>query len=451
MNSSLIGSAIFKNAYSTEKMRKCFNDSSRIQSWLDVEAALARAQEKLGIIPAEAAQEINDKAHWENLDFKEMQEIYEKSGHPIMPMIYSLKKACEDSWGEYVHWGATTQDIMDTGCILQIRSALAIIEGDMKKLRKICINLATKHKDTLQAGRIHGQQAVPITFGYKVAIWAEEIKRHLKRLEQCKPRLFILEFAGAAGTLATIDQKKAFALQEALAKELSLKVPSLPWHVSRDHLVELCSILAYISGTCAKIANEIVALQQTEIAELEQAQIGRIGSSTMPHKRNPMQFEHVVVLDRFIRNNANAMLENLLGEHERDWRTWGSEMKIIEESFLIISALLEIMVIELNRLIINKTNMQRNLNILNGLMMLERVMMKLAEKLGRQTAHDLLHTNAMRAFEENKSFAQILKEDHRVKKVLTEREIDDLMDTSTYIGLAPKYVEELVKREDKEA
>lgn len=145
------------------------------------------------------------------------------------------------------------------------------------------------------------------------------------------------------------------------------------------------------------------------------------------------------------------MLGNLLGEHERDWRTWGFEMKLIEESFLITSVLLEIMVVELDRLIIDKTNMQRNLNILNGLMMSERVMMKLAEKLGRQTAHDLLHANAMRAFEENKSFAQILKEDHRVKKVLTEREIDDLMDTSTYIGLAPKYVEELIKREDKEA
>lgn len=193
-----------------------------------------------------------------------------------------------------------------------------------------------------------------------------------------------------------------------------------------------------------------IALQRTEIAELEQAQAGRIGSSTMPHKRNPMQFEHVVVLDRYVRNNANAMLENLQGEHERDWRTWGSEKKIIEESFLIISALLEIMVIELNRLIINEKNMHHNLNILNGLMMSERVMMKLAEKLGRQTAHDLLHTNAMRDFEEKKSFAQILKKDDRVKKVLSEQEIDDLMDPSTYAGLAPKYVEELIKRENEE-
>lgn len=451
MNSSLIDSTIFKNAYSTEKMRKCFNDSSRIQSWLDVEAALARAQAKLGIIPVEAAQEINRKANWKNLDFKEMQEIYEQSGHPIMPIIYTLKKVCEQSWGEYIHWGATTQDIMDTGCILQIRNALPIIEGDMKKLRKICMKLAGKHKDTLQSGRTHGQHAVPITFGYKVAIWTEEINRHLKRLEQCKPRLFILEFAGAAGTLATINQEKAFALQKTLAKELSLKVPSLPWHVSRDHLVELCSILAYVSGSCCKIANEIIALQRTEIAELEQAQAGRIGSSTMPHKRNPIQFEHVVVLDRYVRNNANAMLENLQGEHERDWRTWGSEMKIIEESFLITSALLEIMVIELNRLKINEKNMHYNLNILNGLIMSERVMMKLAEKLGRQTAHDIVHMNAMRAFEEKKSFAQILKEDNRVAKVLSEQEIDDLMDPSTYVGLAPKYVEELIKRENEEA
>jgi len=150
MNSSLIDSTIFKNAYSTKKMRKCFNDTSRIQSWLDVEAALARAQAKLGIIPIEAAQEINRRAHWKNLDFKEMQGIYEQSGHPIMPIIYSLKKACERSWGEYVHWGATTQDIMDTGCILQIRNALPIIEENIKKIRKICMKLARKYKDTLQ-------------------------------------------------------------------------------------------------------------------------------------------------------------------------------------------------------------------------------------------------------------------------------------------------------------
>jgi len=451
MNSSLIDSIIFKNSYSTEKMRQCFNDNSRIQSWLDVEAALARAQSKLGIIPEEAAREINSKAHYKNLDFKEMQKIYEKSGHPIMPIIYTLKKACVKTWGEYVHWGATTQDIMDTGCILQIRDALPVIEEATNKLRVICLNLAREHRDTLLSGRTHGQQAVPITFGYKAAIWVEEIKRHLERLQQCKPRLFILEFAGAAGTLATIDQEKALALQKELAKELSLEVSSLPWHVSRDHLVEICSILAYISGTCAKIANEIVALQRTEIAEVEQAQGGRIGSSTMPHKRNPMQFEHVVVLDRFIRNNANAMLENLLGEHERDWRTWGSEMKLIEENFLHTSALLEIMVQELNGLKVNRRKMQQNLNILNGLIMSERVMMKLAEKLGRQTAHDLLHASTKRAFEENKAFAQILKEDHRVKKVLNEREIDDLMDPSTYLGLAPKYVEELIEREDKEA
>ncbi|MFO8240248.1 MAG: lyase family protein [Dissulfuribacterales bacterium] len=266
---------------------------------------------------------------------------------------------------------------------------------------------------------------------------------NFRKSAQCKPRLLVLELAGATGTLATIDQKKAFTLQELLAKELSLTLPNLPWHVSRDHLVELTSILAYICGTCSKIANEIITLQRTEIAELEQEQEGRIGSSTMPHKRNPMQFEHIVVLNRFVRNNANAMLENLMGEHERDWRTWGSEMKLIEESFIHSSALLEIMLVEIKNLVVNENKMKENLDILKGLMMSERVMMKLAEKLGRQTAHNILHDTAKDAFEQNLQFNEVLKKNSHVSKVLSAKEIDSLMDPMTYVGLAPKYIERL--------
>jgi len=449
MNSSLIDSSIFRNAYSTEKMREIFNDAQRIQAWLDVESALARSQAILGIIPEDAAREITEKAKWEKLDFCKMKEIYERSGHPIMPLINALKDVCKRPWGEYVHWGATTQDIMDTGCILQIRNALFIIEEYLNDLKDVLQDLAIKYKNTVQAGRTHGQQAIPITFGYKVAIWAEEIGRHIDRLNECKKRLLILEFAGATGTLATIEQKKAFDLQETLAKELSLILPSLPWHSSRDHLVELTSILAYICGTCAKISNEIITLQRTEIAEVEQAQEGRIGSSTMPHKRNPMQFEHVVVLNRFVKNNASAMLENLIGDHERDWRSWGSEMKLIEESFLHCAALLEIMLTEMKQLIINKEKMHDNLYVLKGLMMSERIMMKLAEKVGRQTAHDILHHTAKEAFEKNLEFNEVLKKDPKVSEVLSSEEIDLLMDPTTYVGLAPMYVDRLYKNSIK--
>lgn len=443
MVTSLIDSSIFRNSYGTKEMREIFNDMARIQVWLDVEAALARVQAKLNIIPEDAATEINKKAKAENIDLEEMRIIYEKSGHPIMPLINLFTNVCENNYGEYIHWGATTQDIMDTGSVLQVKKAVEVLENSLKALKNICLNLAYENKNTIQAGRTHGQQAVPITFGYKVVIWLEEVKRHLVRIEQCKSRLLVLEFSGAAGTLATINVNKGFKLQEILAEELGLGVPLVPWHSARDNLAEILSILAMIAGTVGKIANEVIALQRTEIAELEQKQTRRIGSSTMPHKRNPMQFEHVVVLSKLVRANANIMMEVMIGEHERDWRSWGTEMKIVEESFIMIGAALKILNRELNGIKVNKEKMRENLKILKGLIMSERIMMRLAKVVGRQTAYTIVHEDSMKAFESNKPFGDVLKVDSRVMKILSEEEIDSLMDPATYVGLAPKYVERI--------
>lgn len=453
MTISLIDSYIFRNSYGTKEMREVFNDRARIQAWLDVEASLARAQAKLNIIPKDAAKEINTKAKAENIEIEKMKTIYEKTGHPIVPLVNLLKEACIKNYGEYVHWGATTQDIMDTGNILQVKKAIKVMKKQLEELKGICLNLSQIHKNTLQAGRTHGQQAVPITFGYKVAVWVEEIKRHLVRIKQCQPRLLVLEFSGAAGTLATIDVDKGFKLQEILSKELGLNIPPVPWHSSRDNLAEILSILAMIAATMAKIANEVIVLQSTEIAEVEQGQEGRIGSSTMPHKRNPMQFEHVVVLSKFVRANANIMIEAMIGEHERDWSSWGAEMKIVEESFILTGALLQILNSELSKIKINKEKMKSNLALLKGLIMSERVMMQLAKSVGRQTAHTIIHDDAMEAFELKKEFGEILKTDSRIKDFLSEEEIDSLMDPATYIGLAPRYVDRVcgnIKKEEKD-
>jgi len=350
----------------------------------------------------------NRKRNIERLDFSgkvfqrelgnllRMRMIYEKTGHPIMPLISLFKKVCKKNYGEYIHWGATTQDIMDTGNILQIKKAIKVLENNLEALKKMCLNLAFKHKNTLQAGRTHGQQAVPITFGYKVAIWLEEVKRHLVRIEQSKFRLLVLEFSGAAGTLATINIDKGFKLQEILAEELGLGLPLVPWHSARDNLAEILSILAMVTGTVGKIANEVISLQRTEIVELEQKQTRRIGSSTMPHKRNPMQFEHVVVLSKLVRANANIMIEVMVGEHERDWRSWGTEMKIVEESFIMTGAALKILNRELNGIKVNKEKMRENLKILKGLIMSERIMMRLAKVVGRQTAYTIVHEDSMK-------------------------------------------------------
>ncbi|MDI7246767.1 MAG: adenylosuccinate lyase [Bacillota bacterium] len=441
MATSLIDSRIFRDSYGTDEMRRIWDDESTVQSWLDVEAALARAQARLGLVPEAAAQEISAKAKIENLHLDEVREGYVRTGHPIMPMIRALQRACETSAGEYIHWGATTQDIMDTGCILQTRSALEAIERSVRALEQTCVGLARLHKMTVMVGRTHGQHAVPITFGYKVAVWVEELRRHIARLTQLRPRVLAVEFSGAAGTLATIGPEMGFALQQELARELDLGVPSISWHSARDGFAELLSVLGMIMGTVAKIANEVVTLQRTEIAELEQDATGRIGSSTMPHKRNPMQLEHVVALARFVRSNADVMLEVMSGEHERDWRTWGSEMKLISESFVISAAGLAILNSELPRVKVRVDNMKRNLDTLHGLLLSERVMMRLAGAVGRQTAHEIVYEDSMEAFEEARPLKKVLEEDSRVTEVLSSQEIEDLMDPASYLGLAPLYVD----------
>jgi 3-carboxy-cis,cis-muconate cycloisomerase len=358
-------------------------------------------------------------------------------------LVRLLKQTCNENYGEYVHWGATTQDIMDTGTILQVKKGLNIIEKRLKELEQICIKLAREHKESIQAGRTHGQHAVPITFGFKVAVWVREIQRHLERLEQCKHRLLVIEFSGAAGTLATIDVEKGFELQKQLAKELELMVPIISWHSSRDNLIEIIGLFSLIAGTVAKIANEIIILNRTEVEEVEQDQEGRIGSSTMPQKRNPMQFEHMVVLFRFIKGNANTMQELAAGEHERDWRTWGAEMKVIEESFLLSDCLLVNANYEIMKLKVNTKRMKSNLELTHGLIMTERVMMFLADKIGRQTAHDILHEVAMKAFEQGIELREVLKSDEKIMQILSEKEIDSLLEPDTYTGLSRKYVEQL--------
>jgi len=446
---SMIDSRIFRESYGTDEMRRIWEDESTVQSWLDMEAALARSEAILKIIPESAAKEISAKAKVENIDIDELRKGYLKTGHPIMPLIAGLEKVCGPASGEYIHWGATTQDIMDTGCVLQVRSSLEVIEQNIKELEQICIALSEPHRMTIMPGRTHGQHAVPITFGYKVAVWIEELRRHMERLTQLRPRVLMLEFSGAAGTLATIGAEKGFMLQQEIAKELGLAVPPITWHSARDNFAELLSLLAMIMGTLSKIANEVVTLQRTEIAELEVDVTGRIGSSTMPHKRNPILMEHVVALARFVRSNADVMIEVMSGEHERDWRTWGAEMKLISESFMLTAGAFAILKNELSRIKVRADNMRRNIDILGGLMMSERVMMKLASAVGRQTAHEIVYKDSMKAFEEKKPFKNVLEEDPKVQNLLSEDEIACLMDPASYLGLAPLYVDRVIGKGTK--
>ena len=445
MGSHMTESKLFRDQFSTNEMRTIFSDENMVQQWINVEVNLALVEAELDIIPKEAAEEIKNKGKVELFNFENMKNGIDHTWHPIVPFIREYNSICENNYGEFLHWGVTTQDIMDTGMVLQIKDALFVLERDLKEIEKTLCLLAEKHSDTPMAGRTHGQHALPITFGYKVAIWASEINRHLERLTQMKARVLTGNVAGAVGTLASLGSI-GIDVQKGINNRLGLENPDIAWHVSRDRFADVTSLLGMIGGTFGKIANEIIQLQKTEISELEEPfQMGRIGSSTMPQKRNPMACEAVVGLCRLLRTQSSLGFETMVQEHERDMGPWQSEWEFIPEMFLLSSAVLYHMKWILGKLHVYPENMKKNLETSKGLIMSEAIMMKLAEKIGRQEAHDVVYKVAMEAFENEKTLRAVLLENEEVTKILSVNEIDKLLNPLSYIGLSHSFIENVVK------
>jgi 3-carboxy-cis,cis-muconate cycloisomerase len=441
MSASVIESSLFKDIFGTDEMRKIWDDLNTVQKWLDVEAALARAQAKLGIIPAAYANEISKKARVELIDMDELKRGIDKTTHPLMPLVRVFRTVCAGDAGEFIHWGATTQDIMDTGLVLQIKESLELVEPCLSAVNKTLKHMASEHKDTVMAGRTHGQHALPITFGYKVAVWQKEITRHLTRLEQVKKRVLIGQFGGAVGTLASMGSG-GLEVQELMFRELGLEVPDIAWHASRDSLAELVCVLGMISATLGKIANEVVTLQKTEYGELEEPfEMGMVGSSTMPHKRNPMTSESVVAISKMVRYNVPLAIEAMVGEFERDMRTWQTEWKFVGESFILLSGAIRSINRVLQRLYINVGQMRSNVYMTKGLILSEAIMLKLGEKIGRQKAHDLVYKICMKAYEEDMPLQDALMQEPSILGELTPQEIEVIMDPVSYTGLSSYFAE----------
>jgi 3-carboxy-cis,cis-muconate cycloisomerase len=441
MSASVIESSLFKDIFGTDEMRKIWDDLNTVQKWLDVEAALARAQAKLGIIPAAYANEISKKARVELIDMDELKRGIDKTTHPLMPLVRVFRTVCAGDAGEFIHWGATTQDIMDTGLVLQIKESLELVEPCLSAVNKTLKHMASEHKDTVMAGRTHGQHALPITFGYKVAVWQKEIARHLTRLEQVKKRVLIGQFGGAVGTLASMGSG-GLEVQELMFRELGLEVPDIAWHASRDSLAELVCVLGMISATLGKIANEVVTLQKTEYGELEEPfEMGMVGSSTMPHKRNPMTSESVVAISKMVRYNVPLAIEAMVGEFERDMRTWQTEWKFVGESFILLSGAIRSINRVLQRLYINVGQMRSNVYMTKGLILSEAIMLKLGEKIGRQKAHDLVYKICMKAYEEDMPLQDALMQEPSILGELTPQEIEVIMDPVSYTGLSSYFAE----------
>lgn len=444
MTSHIIDSTLFQDLFGTAEMRRIFSDASLLQKWLDAESALAQAEAGLGIIPPAAAEEIVRKAKAELLSQAEIAKGIAETVHPIVPVIRALESVCEGEAGQYVHWGATTQDIMDTGVVLQLKNALVVIGEQMDRIERALVEHAVRYKETPMAGRTHAQHAVPITFGFKAAVWLAEWRRHQERLNQMKPRLLVGQLSGAAGTLAGITEM-GLEVQADYCHILGLGVPDIAWHTSRDAFAEFCSLLGLIGGTCGKIAREIITLQRNEIGELaEPHNEGKVGSSTMPHKRNPMLCEAIAALSQIIRGTANTSLFGLVHEHERDMGPWQAEWQYIPEICINTAGCLELTARVLVGLEVRPEAMLRNLRLTDGYLCSEALMIRLGEIIGKQRAHDAVYHAAMAAHDEGIPLVDAVMRSPEISGHLTEAEVKAKLDPTQYLGWAAEFVDRVV-------
>lgn len=436
---------MMKNNFGTAEMRKVWDDESRLQKHLDVEAALALAEAELGLIPEAAAKAIAEVAKVENMNIEAIAQEVLKVKHSLVPTIKSVQNLAGAEHGEWVHYGATTQDIVDTGFMLQLKEAHAIIVRDTKAVLQELAKLAKKYKFTPMAGRSHGMQGLPTTFGFKIAVVLDEMVRHLDRLMEAESRVFTGVLGGGVGTHASFGPKGP-EVERLTMDKLGLATPNICWHSSRDRSAEYAGLLGLISATLGKLANEFYNLMRTEIDELEEPfTSGKIGSTTMPHKRNPAALEGVASLVKPVRYNVALAQECMIVEHERDAMSWRGEWVAIPENCIYVSAQLASTINILKGLIVKPVNMLRNLNLLGGLLLSERVMFELADKLGKQTAHEVVYELCMESVEKQIPFRDMLMNDERVFTIFTKEQLEDVMDPATYLGSAPDTVDRVLQ------
>lgn len=442
-STTVLDSILFRDAFGTAAIREVFTDAALVARYAEVEVALAKAEARCGVIPAEAAAEIARRTDVSALDFDLLRQETDVVGYPILPLVHQMVKQCGEA-GRYVHWGATTQDIMDTAVVLQIRDGLAIVEADIAELRGILAGLSRRHRDTPMAGRTHLQQALPVTFGYKAAIWLAMFDRHAERLAQLKPRVLVGQFAGAAGTLASLGDK-GFEVQQALCEELCLGVPVSTWHVARDGFAEAVNFLALVTGSLGKIALDIMIMASTEFAEVYEPFVkGRGASSTMPQKRNPISSELMLAAAKAVRQHAGLMMDAMVQDFERATGPWHAEWMAIPESFVLTAGALHQAKFALGGLIVDEEKMAANLDISRGLIVAEAVMMGLAPQIGRQEAHDVVYDACRLANDKNMTLADALSADHRVSTRIDRATIERLTSPGNYLGLAPQMVDRVL-------
>jgi 3-carboxy-cis,cis-muconate cycloisomerase len=430
-----------------EEVEKVLSDRACLQGMLDFEAALARAEARAGVIPSSAAAAIAAKCKAELFDVAALDVGAARTGNLAIPIVKGLTAMVAQSdkdAARFVHWGATSQDAIDTGCVLQLRAALKWMGGDLDRLAQGLAELATRHRSTIVVGRTWMQQALPTTFGAKAAGWLGAVDRHRERLHEAQRRAIVLQFGGAVGTLAALGGRGA-RVAKILAEELGIGLPEIPWHSHRDGIAEVATTLGLCVGTLGKIAKDISLHAQTEVAEVfEPAEKGRGGSSTMPHKRNPLA--SAVVLSAAIRvpGLVGTMLSAMVQEQERGLGGWHAEWETLPEIVSLSAGALRRLVEIVPRLEIDAERMRENLETTHGLIFAEAVTMALAAKIGKAAAHEVVETACEKARNEKRHLREVIAGDAQATAHLSAAQMDGLFDARKYLGLAEEFVDRVV-------
>jgi 3-carboxy-cis,cis-muconate cycloisomerase len=446
MAASIIDSSIFQGIFTTDAMRRVWSDENRTAKYVEIERALAVVQGRLGIIPQEAADEIVSHCRIENIDLTRLRQQTERIGYPILGVVTQLNQLCRDKLGEYVHWGATTQDITDTAAVLQIREALELVDGELAAIAQACAKLAQDHRLTPVIGRSNLQQAIPVTFGYKMAGLLSAVLRHRERLAQLKERVLVGEFAGAAGTLASIETG-AIQTQAGLCAELGLAQPVIAWHTIRDNIAETGALLGLIGGTLGKLSMDVKLMMQTEVGEVfEPYHHGRGSSSTMPQKRNPIASCYIHAAISVVRQHAAALMDAMVADHERSTGPWEIEWIVLPEAFCLIAGALKQSRAVVEGLEVDAVAMRRNIEMTGGLVMSEAVMMGLGPYIGREYAHDLVYDLCRESLAKKTPLIELLAAHPEIRRHVDRAALERMLDPANYLGQSGVMVDRVLAR-----
>lgn len=444
---------VYGGAWSTPELQAIFSEEAFFKGVLDILSILAESQAELYLIPAEVVPEIKRVCNLSLIDLSAVRRGYEETSHSMLGLIRELKRLAVGQAGEWVYYGATVQDITDTWTAMALLKVWAIVFRDLRQIENDLLALAEKHRLTPMSGRTHGQPGLPISFGFKVATWLAEIRRHIERLKEMKVRIGIGQLGGGVGSLSSFGQH-GIALQEIFFSKLGLRAPTIAWISTRDIHYELIHCLAMIASTFDKIGHEVYTLQRPEIGEVREGFVSHtVGSITMPHKRNPEISEHLGTLARLIRHNAACLAENLVHDHERDGRAWKAEWGLIGPTCTMAGSLLSLAQAMCVNLQIDEARMLANLQGTKGFVLSENVMLYLAEKVGKQTAHDLVYAASMQAFETETDLYSVLAADDEIAAYISPDTLRSLLDYREQLGLCPEFVDRVARqvREKREA